>query len=145
LAHVTASGQQTTKRRPFDWTNKPQLTSEQQKLLHLHKKLDNAPTDPAKRQALKEEIERLATKLGSITVRPARPGELIVSHVGQTGQASIYNPSEANLAFTVAIKGDEEWMGSRKGSIGRETYLPPKSALSVTNLYWTTSRMTDRN
>ena len=32
-------------------------------------------------------------------------------------------------------------MGSRKASMGRYTYLPPKGILIVTNLYWTTPRM----
>ena len=143
-AGLTAPGQETIKYPSFDWAGRPQLTSDQQKLLHLFSKLADTPSDSAKRQPLKEEVERLVAKLGSSALRMARPGELIVSRLGPSRQASIYNPTDENIAFTVAVKGDEEWIGSRKGSIGRQTYLPAKGTLSVTNLYWTTPRMTHR-
>ena len=62
-----------------------------------------------------------------------------------TNVVKIFNPSRDNVAFTVSIKGDEEWIGSRKASMGRTTYLPANSSLMVTNLYWTTPRMTNQD
>jgi hypothetical protein len=127
----------------FEWHNKPMLTSDQEKLLHLYNKLGDRR--PVEANELSEQIDRLARQLGRDAVRPAWPGELVVSPVDQNKNSAIYNPSSTNVSFTVAIRGDEEWMGSRKGSIGRETYLPPKGTLIVSNLYWTTPRMTHRN
>ena len=136
-----ASGQPVTNAQSFEWATHLELTLEQSKLIHLHNKLMHDPGDQTKAQQTKEEIERLATKLGPLAVRPARAGELILSQNAENGEATIYNPSSTNLAFTVSVKGDEEWLGSRKASMGRDTYLPPKSTLTVTNFYWSSPGM----
>jgi hypothetical protein len=140
FACVFAADQTATNQKAFAWANRPELNKEQYKLLNLYKKYDSAA--PATREDVKGEIAKLATRLGSLAVRPAKPFELIQSRVGESNVAAIQNVSDTNLAFTVSIKGDEEWLGSRKASIGRDTFLPPKSTLYVTNLYWTTPGMT---
>jgi len=139
-ACLIAADQPVTNLKSFDWANRPELTRDQQKLLFLYKKYDWAT--PPTRDEVKREIEKLATKLGPLAVRPAQPFELILTRVGETNVAAVQNLTDTNLAFTVSIKGDEEWLGSRKASLGRDTFLPPKSALYVTNLYWTTPGMT---
>ena len=140
---LSASCQLAAKAQSFDWSTKLQLSPEQEQLLHLYSKLQNDSADPTKLREPKEEVERLAAKLGPLAVRPARPDELLISRVGQSGEAKIRNSSDTNLAFTVSVKGDEQWVGSRKASMGRQTYLPPKGTLTVTNLYWTTPRMAE--
>jgi len=137
---LIAADQPVTNLKSFDWANRPELTRDQQKLLYLYKKYDWAT--PPTRDEVKAEIQKLAAKLGPLAVRPAQPFELILSRVGETNLAAVQNLTDTNLAFTVSIKGDEEWLGSRKASLGRNTFLPPKSALYVTNLYWTTPGMT---
>ena len=126
----------------FEWHNRLQLTREQEKLLHLYNKVNHMDPELARHQP---DIANARTKLGRDAVRPARPDELIMFRENQADHFTIFNPSDDNVAFTVSIKGDEDWMGSLKGSIGRETYLPPKGALNVTNLYWTTPRMARRD
>jgi hypothetical protein len=137
---VNAADQLATNQKAFDWATRPELTKDQYSLWHLYKKYDSAT--PETREDLKGEIEKLATKLGSLAVRPAKPFELIQSRVGESNVAAIQNVTDTNLAFTVSIKGDEDWLGNRKASIGRDTFLPAKSTLYVTNLYWTTPGMT---
>jgi hypothetical protein len=139
-ASLIAADQPVTNLKSFAWASRPELTRDQQHLLYLYKKSDSA-TPPILNE-VKSEIEKLVTKLGHLAVRPAKPFELIQSRVGESNVAAIQNPSDANLAFTVSVKGDEEWLGSRKASMGRDTFLPPKSTLYVTNLYWTTPGMT---
>jgi hypothetical protein len=144
FASSPAPGQSAAKAQSFfDWSTKLELTAEQQKLLHLYNNLELETANAAKIQETKEEVERLATKLGPLAVRPARPGELFIFRVGQTGETTILNPSNTNLAFTVSVKGDTESFGSRKASMGRQTYLPPNSTLTVTNLYWTSPSMSE--
>ena len=142
--HTRALGEDRPKNKTFEWASRLQLTRDQQKLLHLYSQLDDDRLDATKKAHLEEEIQRVAGQLGSQAVRRARPGELTASTGGHAGLSAVYNPSETNLAFTVSVKGDEEWIGSRKASMGRETYLPPKCSLIVSNLYWTTPRMEER-
>jgi hypothetical protein len=136
-----ASGQPAPKGQSFEWATRLELTLDQSKLMHLHNKLVYDSADQTKAQQTKEELERLAAKLGPLALRRARAGELILSQNAENGMATIYNPSGTNLAFTVSVKGDEEWMGSRKASMGRDTYLPPKCTLTVTNFYWSSPGM----
>ncbi|MDB6022523.1 MAG: hypothetical protein JWQ04_2380 [Pedosphaera sp.] len=125
----------------YEWNTRLELSAEQQKLLHLYTQFEIASSDAAKGRALEEEINRLKVQLGTNAVRRARAGELVVTPTGQTNQFSIYNPSAENVSFTVSIKGDEQRMGTRMASMGRDTYLPAHGTLLVTNLYWTTPRM----
>jgi len=136
---LIAAGQPVTNLKTFVWAKRPELSKDQYKLLHLYKKLNSAAPEP--RDDVKGEIEKLAAKLGHLAVRPAQPLELIQSRIGETNVAEIQNLTDTNLAFTVSIKGDEEWLGSRKASMGRDTFLPPKSTIYITNLYWTTPGM----
>ncbi len=99
-----------------------------------------------------DELDRLTARLGVAAVRPARPGELRISHGNvvisqgnETEEATIENPSEENLVCTVAIKGEEKQIGNRTASFGSETLLPAKSSLVVRGLYWTTPRISDIN
>jgi hypothetical protein len=139
-ASLIAADQPVTNLKSFAWVSRPDLNKDQQHLLYLYKKSEWAT--PPTVDEVKSEIEKLAAKLGPLAVRPAKPFELIQSRVGESNVATIQNPTDTNLAFTVSIKGDEEWLGSRKASLGRDTFLPPKSVLYVTNLYWTTPGMT---
>jgi hypothetical protein len=140
LTCVFAADQPATNLTTFDWASRRELSKDQYKLLHLYKKYDSAA--PETHDEIKGEIEKLATKLGPLAVRPAKAFELIQTRVGESNVAAIQNLTDTNLSFTVSIKGDEESLGSRKASIGRDTFLPPKSTLYVTNLYWTTPGMT---
>jgi hypothetical protein len=132
------------KPKVFEWTNRLELTADQQELLHAYSGLDDASTRPEKREKLQADAKRISGKLGPATVRRAKPGELIVTGE-KTGLASIFNPSADNVAFTVSVRGDEERMGTRMASMGRLTYLPPKGVLHVPKLYWMTPRMTHRD
>jgi len=127
----------------FEWTNRLELNSEQQKLLHIRLKLEDTDLAPEKRQRLEADAKQLSEELGVATVRRARPQELILTMDKQAG--SIFNPSSDNVAFTVSVRGDEEQLGTRKGSVGRLTYLPPKASLRVQNIYWTTPGMTKKH
>jgi hypothetical protein len=122
----------------FNWSNKLVLSKNQYDLIYFYTKLESA--DAEKQAELKEKISRLAAQLGTNMVRRARSGELVATKTA-TNVASIHNPSHDNVAFTVSIRGDEEWNGSRKASIGRDTYLPANGTLIVTNIYWTTPSM----
>jgi hypothetical protein len=128
----------------FEWTNRLELTIEQQKLLHVCLELEDSNWSAEKRQQFETEVKRISTDLGTNTVRRAKPGELIVTS-DKSGISTVFNPSEENVAFTISVKGDEQWMGTRKASMGRLTYLPPKGVLRVPNLYWTTPRMSEKN
>lgn len=122
----------------FNWNNRLQLSDEQYELIHLYSQLENA--DAEKKQALNEQVTNLVKKLGANAVRRARAHELVATRTG-TNVVNIYNPSRENLAFTVSVKNDTEWNGSRKSSVGRDTYLPANGTLTVTNIYWTTPSM----
>lgn len=150
LATLLATGCQagpvasTNSAAAFEWSKRPQLSDQQQELLHLYSNLSVPEIKTEKRVDLETKIEKLKAELGTNTVRHARAEELIVKPTGRPVEVSIYNPSKENVAFTVSVRGDEEWMGSRKASMGRLTFLPPHGTLLVTNLYWTTPRMDHR-
>jgi hypothetical protein len=134
------SASENQNRGAYEWENKPQLSPDQDKLVRLLAKLEDA-ADATRRSELEEQVTVLKARLGEAAVRPARANELILSQEASGRSSVVYNPSADNVAFTVSIKGDEEWLGSRKGSIGRQTYLPPKTSLIVRDLYWTTPSM----
>jgi hypothetical protein len=141
VGNCPADSPHSPKPQVFEWTNRLELSVEQQKLLHMHTSLSDQSYFPEKRPELEADAKRLSEKLGSATVRHAKPEELIITGE-RTGVATIINPSSDNVAFTVSVRGDEKRMGTRMASIGRLTYLPPKGVLRVPNLYWTTPRMT---
>jgi hypothetical protein len=76
--------------------------------------------------------------LGPLAVRHAKPHELVSSPGAATNLCTIFNPTKEGLVLTVSVVGDTEQMGTRRASMGRETYLPPGSTVIVSNLYWTT-------
>lgn len=125
----------------FEWSKRLELSDKQQELLHLYTSLETPELKSGKRRDLKLKIESLKQELGTNAVRHARASELIVKPTCRPVEVGIYNPSKDNVAFTVSVRGDEEWVGSRKASMGRLTFLPPHGTLLVTNLYWTTPRM----
>jgi hypothetical protein len=123
----------------FQWSNRPELTAEQQQLLRLYNDMDDS-TDPAEQARLADSIKQLAAKLRANAVRPAKPGEITVTRLGETDNFAVHNPSKESVAVTIAVKGDEQTIGTRMGSIGRFAYLPPSGTLIVPKLYWTTPR-----
>ena len=140
LPFACAGGPATTENAGpvFNWSNKLALSTNQYDLIYYYTKLESA--DAEKQAEWKEKISRLEAQLGTNVVRRARSGELVATKTA-TNVASIHNPSHDNVAFTVAIRGDEEWQGSKKASIGRDTYLPANGTLIVTNIYWATPSM----
>jgi hypothetical protein len=125
----------------FEWSKRPELSLKQQELLHLYTNLEGPQGEGEKRPGIEAKIDQLKQELGTNTVRHARANELVVKPTGRTNEVSVFNPSKENVAFTISVRGDEEWMGSRMASLGRKTFLPPHGTLLVTNLYWTTPRM----
>ena len=134
---------QTPKEQSFAWTNRLELSVEQQRLLRLYLWLEASDLAPEKREKYEAEAKQISEKLGAAAVRRARPFELVMTM--EKGVAIIFNPSSDNVAFTVSVRGDEEQLGTRKASMGRLTYLPPKGTLRVENIYWTTPGMTKKN
>ena len=137
--------QKASETQTFNWQNRPKLNSDQERLMLLFKELRTMSQDSAAYNRTQDELDRLTAQLGVAAVRPARPGELLISHGSETEEAIIQNPSDENLVFTVAIKGDEKQIGNRMKSVGRETLLPAKSSLVVRGLYWTTPRTSEIN
>jgi hypothetical protein len=123
----------------YQWSTRLELTKEQQQLLRLYGDLEN-PHDAAAQAGLAESVKRLVAKLASDAVRPAKPGEVTVTRLAETDIFAVHNPSNENVALTIAVKGDEQPIGTKIGSIGRSTYLPPFGTLIVPKLYWTTPR-----
>jgi len=123
----------------YEWSKRLELTREQQQLLRLYDDMEHS-REPVEQASLAESVKRLATKLGADAVRPSKPGEITVSRLGDTDIFAVHNPSKDSVAITIAVKGDEQQIGTRMGSIGRLTYLPPSGTLIVPNLYWTTPR-----
>jgi hypothetical protein len=121
----------------YEWTHRLELTADQQKLLHLYTRLDGARDDDD-RAALAENLQQLITRLGKAAVRPAKPHELTVTRLDETAIFAVHNPSRENVAITISVRGDEQRLGTRMGSMGRLTYLEPSGTLIVPNLYWTT-------
>lgn len=105
-------------------------------MLQLQKSAENAREDSPLHTERQQKLAALQEKLGPLTVRAARPNELIMSRIS-TNACTIYNPTTEGLVLTVSIVGDLEQLGSRMASIGREAYFPPGSTIVVTNLYWT--------
>lgn len=145
-----ARTQKTSETQTFNWENRPKLNSDQERLLLPYKKLRTMSQDSAAYKSTQDELDRLTAQLGVAAVRPARPCELRISHGNvvisqgsETEEATIQNPSDENLVFTVAIKGDEKQIGNRMASVGHEVLLPAKSSLVVRGLYWTTPRTTE--
>src|SRR5262245_45768024 len=134
---------QNAENQTFEWSTRLLLNPDQEKLLHLYNRLDYDAATLEQLSGIQADIKRLSANLGRLAVRPAKAGELSVVYGDHPGQATILNPSPTNLAFTVSVRGDEQWVGSRKASLGRKTYLPANSQLALTNLYWTTPRMSE--
>jgi hypothetical protein len=144
--------QKASETQTFNWENRPKLNADQERLVLLFKELRTMSQDSVAYNRTQDELDRLTTQLGVDAVRPARPGELLISHGNvvisngsETEEAIIQNPSDENLVFTVAIKGDEKQIGNRMKSVGHETLLPAKSSLVVRGLYWTTPRTSEIN
>jgi hypothetical protein len=126
----------------YEWSKRLELTAEQQQLLRLYSDMESS-RGPVEQADLVESAKRLAAKLGADAVRPAKPGEITISRLGDADIYAVHNPSKDSVAITIAVKGDEQQMGTKVGSIGRLTYLPPSGTLIVPKLNWTTPR-TDR-
>ncbi|HZR15980.1 MAG TPA: hypothetical protein VFE51_01520 [Verrucomicrobiae bacterium] len=99
--------------------------------------MDSLREDSPVREATTAKLTALKKRLGPLAVRYAKPYELIAS-TAASNLCKIFNPTKESLVFTVSIVGDTEQFGSRRASMGRETYLPPGCTVVVTNLYWTT-------
>jgi hypothetical protein len=123
----------------YQWSKRLELTPEQQQLLRLYNDMEDSH-DPVEQSGVAESVKSLAAKLGADAVRPAKPGEITVTRMGKTELFAVHNPSKDNVALTIAMRGDEQQIGSAIGSIGRLTYLPPSGTLIVPKLYWTTPR-----
>lgn len=123
----------------YQWPDYPKLSADQRELLLLYKRISSAAVET--RARLEAERDRLAAKLGPKKVRPAKAGEIWLAGGEKSGGVpTLYNPTEENLAMTVAIAGDEKWQDSRMASIGHEVYLPAKARLAVPAILWTTPR-----
>jgi hypothetical protein len=134
LSSVVAEAAETN---VFQWATRPKLTPEQEKLLGLRKNVEILRPDSPLRAEKESEMGALEKKLGPLTVRSAKPNELIMS-VMRTNVCRIHNPTKEGLVLTISIVGDVQQIGTRKASMGREAYFPPGSTLIVSNLYWTT-------
>jgi hypothetical protein len=121
----------------FQWATRPQLTTEQQKMLQLQKGLEITREDSPLHAENQDNLAALRQKLGPLAVRMAKANELIMSRIS-TNACTIHNPTAEGLVLTVSIVGDVEQLGNRMASMGREAYFPPGSTIIVTNLYWTT-------
>lgn len=121
----------------FPWAARPQLSAQQQKLLQLQSGMDSVHEDSPVRETRRAEVTALEKKLGTSAVRHAKPYELIAS-AAESNLCNIFNPTKEGLVLTVSVVGDTEQLGSRRASMGRETYLPPGSTVIVSNLCWTT-------
>src|SRR4051794_9500070 len=79
----------------IEWTNRFELTSKQQELLHLYTGLEDASLSTEKARTMERQAQQISAALGSMSVRHAKPGELIVS-VDKSSVPVITNPSDAN-------------------------------------------------
>jgi len=132
---LNARGEQTN---TFEWSARPQLSPKQERLLQLESSRDQGREGSPLRIARQAEFEALQKELGPLAVRHAKANELILSPGAATNLSRIFNPTKEGLVLTVSVMGDTEQMGTRRASMGRETYLPPGSTVIVSNLYWTT-------
>src|SRR5215831_2429165 len=94
----------------FEWSARPQLTADQQEILGLQKSSEICGEDSPLRAQHRAELAALQKKLGPLSVRFARPQELIMSRLS-TNVCSIHNPTDERLVLTVAIVGDVERLG----------------------------------
>ncbi|MFG0329115.1 MAG: hypothetical protein ACF8PN_04380 [Phycisphaerales bacterium] len=127
----------------YDWENRLTLSVDQSRLLHLYHDLDDYPEGSMERRQVERTIEKARDALGARAVAPAPPGVVIVFREDERS-TRFYNPTNENLAFTVHVEGDEEWMGSARGQIGRDAWLPPGGSLVVENVVWVSPRMATR-
>ena len=126
-----------TETNVYGWNTRPQLTGDQQGMLQLRQAAEMGREGSPLRAQNKAELVAMEQKLGSLSVRAAKPGELQLFPIS-TNVCGLYNPTHEGLVLTVSILGDVEQMGTRMASMGRQAYFPPGSTIIVTNLYWTT-------
>lgn len=126
-----------TETNVYGWNTRPQLTSDQQRMLQLQQAAEMGRDGSPLRAQNKAELVAMEQKLGSLSVRAAKPGELLLFPI-RTNVCGLYNPTHEGLVLTVSIVDDIEQMGTRMASMGRQAYFPPGSTIIVTNLYWTT-------
>src|SRR5262249_37448122 len=74
-----AGPSQTSMEPAFAWTNRPELSLEQQRLLRLNLWLEDPELAAEKRQRFEAEAKQISEKLGSAKVRAAKPLELLMT------------------------------------------------------------------
>ena len=120
----------------YEWMTRPQLTSDQQRMLQQQKASEIGREDSPLHSQRQAELAVLLKKLGPRSVRDAKPNELFGFAIS-TNVCEIHNPTDEGLVLTVSIMGDVEQLGTRMASMGRQAYFPPGSTIVVSNLYWT--------
>jgi hypothetical protein len=90
----------------FEWSSRPQLTSEQQRLLQLQSGIELATVDSPLRAERQAELTALQAKLGTQAVRHAKPFELMSSAGVTSNLTAIFNPTKEGLVITVSVVGD---------------------------------------
>jgi len=108
-------------------------------MLQLQKATEMGREDSPLHAERQAELAVLQKKLGPLSVRAAKPSELLMFAI-RTNVCEIHNPTDEGLVLTVSFVGDMEQLGTRMASIGRQTYFTPGSTIIVSNLYWTTPR-----